>query len=384
MRISEDLSRRDFVKQAAAAGLIASLATQGKGQESKPDRIRCGFIGVGGRGTRLLKSTLKVPEVDVKAICDINVEHLERAQGIVEEAQGSKPDGYWKDEYHYRSLLKRSDLDAVVIATPCDWHHEMYVDTIHAEKHMYGEKPMCITREHSYDVVAAAEEKPGLVSQIGFQRRSSPRYQEAIRLIHEGEIGELIDGRGAWYNAWGPLKRWFGRRERSGDWMLEQACHTWDVFNWVAQTTPLRAFGIGRKDIFLNDDPLRDVTDYYCAILEYPKGFLVDFGHSWFCPNDGKFTGVYERVAGPKGGVDLPSGTFIYRGKKGEEKQEKVVVPEEGNHTDLAIGSFFDAVRTGRKPDSGVINGRDAVMTGLLVREAVDRGDSVGWWELFG
>lgn len=374
MSTRQDLSRRDFVKQAAAVGLVAQLPSQVRSETPVSDRIQCGFIGVGGRGTGLLRSTLKVSGIEVRAICDIRVDHLERAQGIVEEAGQKKPEGYSTDEYDYRNLLARKDLDAVVIAVPCDWHHVMYLDAIAAEKHMYGEKPMCITREECNEVVEAAQKTPDLVLQIGFQRRSSPRYQEAIQLVHEGEIGELIDGRGAWNNAWGPLMRWFGRRERSGDWMLEQACHTWDVFNWVTKAIPLRAFGIGRKDIFLDDDPFRDVTDYYCAIVEYPRGFTLQFGHSWFCPNDSAFTGVFERVAGPKGGVDLSSGRFTYRGKRGEEKKEKVIAPDEGNHTDLAIASFFDAVRTGRKPDSGVINGRDAVLTGLLVRLAVDRG----------
>jgi len=191
------VSRREFLKLGIAAGATASLGSLAFGQQEAGARIRCGFIGVGGRGTHLLKHVLGFKDVAVTAICDINPDHLARAVGMVEEAQGRKPDGYGedRDEYAYRRLLGRKDLEAVVIATPCNWHAPMYLDTIAAGKNFYGEKPMCISVKEANDIVAAAEGTPDLVAQIGFQRRANPRYQEAISLIQEGEIGELLEGR---------------------------------------------------------------------------------------------------------------------------------------------------------------------------------------------
>ncbi len=373
-----DISRRSFMMSSAATGLAVGLGRSALSQEPTPQRVRCGFIGVGGRGTGLLKVAVTVPGVEVPAICDIKKEHLERALGIVEKAHSKKPEGYSAGPTDYRNLLARDDLDAVVIAVPCDLHAPMYLDAITAGKHMYGEKPMCLTVEECRRIVAAEARGESIV-QIGFQRRCNPRYQEAIKLVHEGEIGQPIDARAAWCNAWGPLKGWFSVRARSGDWMLEQACHTWDVLNWVAQGTPVRAFGMGRRDIYTDVDPGRDVTDYYSATIEYPNGMTVSFLHSWFCPKDGAFTGVYERFAGLKGGVDLGAGKFVYKEK---DKPARTIVPEDVDDTRLSVESFFECVRNGKKPLSGVRNGRDAVLVGLLVRKAVDARRIVTWDEV--
>jgi len=378
MTSRKNLSRRDFMVRSAAAGVAVGLArgTLAQGLGDRP--VRCGFIGVGGRGTGLLKVAVTIPGVEVPAICDINKDHLARAIGIVEKAHSKKPQGYSAGPTDYRNLLARDDLDAVVIAVPCDLHAQMYLDAIAAGKHLYGEKPMCLTVEDCRRIVTA-EARSNLVVQIGFQRRCNPRYREAIKLVHAGEIGDPIEARAAWCNAWGPLRGWFSIRARSGDWMLEQACHTWDVLNWVARSTPVRAFGTGRRDIYTDVDPGRDVTDYYTATLEYPNGMTVSFLHSWFCPNDGAFTGVYERVAGIKGGVDLGAGKFIYRDR---DKPSRTVGPKQLDDTRLSVESFFDCVRKGTKPLSGVRNGRDAVLVGLLVRKAVDARRVVTWDEI--
>ena len=68
-----------------------------------------------------------------------------------------------------------------------------------------------------------------------------------MKQIHAGEIGELVEGRILWSNAWGPLGDWFGKRARSGDWMVEQAVHNWDVINWACKGLPVRAMGLVRR-----------------------------------------------------------------------------------------------------------------------------------------
>jgi len=374
------VSRRDFLKLGIAAGAAAGLGNLALGAQARDDKIRCGFVGVGGRGTGLLGQTLKFDDVAVLAICDINPERLSNAVDMVQAAQGRRPHGYGEDgdKHAYRRLLARKDLDAVVLATPCNWHAPMYLDTIGAGKHFYGEKPMCISVKEANDVVAAAERAPKLVAQIGFQRRANPHYIEAIRLIQQGEIGELLEARVAWSNAGGPLRGWFSHRAESGDWVLEQACHTWDVLNWVTGATPLRAYAAARADIYNADEPGRDVNDYYSAIIEYPKRFTVSAVHTWIAPDDGAFAGVYERVVGRQGGCDLGDGRFIYRDKSKAGRE----VGADVNDTRENLRAFFDSVKEGKPPVSGVHNGRDAVLVGLLIRKAYDEGRVVTWEEM--
>jgi len=370
------VTRREILKAGVGAAAAMAFGSRVFGQQER--EIRCGFIGVGGRGTSLLRETLKLPQVSVVAICDINESNLNRALGMVQEARGAKPDAYSAGPHDYRRLLARTDLHAVVIATPCNWHAPMYLDAIAAGKHMYGEKPMCIAVKEANEIVSAARAAPKVIVQIGFQRRANPHYQEAIALVRQGEIGGLLEGRVAWLNAWGPLRGWFSKRAESGDWVIEQACHTWDAMNWLTAHHPLRAYAVGRADIYNAEEPGRDVYDYYSAILEYPEKFFVNATHSWICPEDGAFTGVYERVVGRKGGCDLGGGRFIYRDKAKAARS----VGRDVNDTAESLRAFFNSVSSGTPPISGVLNGRDATFVGLMIRKAYDEGRVVTWQEI--
>lgn len=371
------MTRRDFLKISAATGLAMSVG-QGLAQPSPNERLTCGFIGVGGRGTGLLQTVLdNLPDVDVVAVCDTNPDRLNSAVKLVEQKRGKRPEAFGgggkKDEYTYRKLLKRKDIDTLVISTPCDWHYPMYMDAIKAGKHFYGEKPMCISVKEANDIAELARKNPKVVITIGYQRRGNPRYREAIAAIKRGEIGELIEGRAAWDNAWGPLRGWFSRRKESGDWMVEQACHTWDVYFWILNETPVRAFAVGRRDIYAKEEPSRDVTDFYATIIEW-RGFWLTFIHTWGIPGGIGWGG--ERVIGTQGACDLGGGRFVYR-----DKPEKRVGYDVNDTLEL-LRDFFQCVRTGKKTLSGVENGRYSVLIALLVRLAVDKHGIATWDEL--
>src|SRR5262249_38539340 len=149
--------------------------------------------------------------------------------------------------------LDRPDVDAVVVALPCDLHQLVYRAAILAGKHLYAEKPLGLTVPECDRLIAAAAQLPRLVVHVGFQRRSNPRFREGVELIRRGELGPLIEARAAWTSSNGPLRGqggWLGRRDRSGDWMLEQAVHIWDVFHWLTGLEPLQATGWGRRGLF--------------------------------------------------------------------------------------------------------------------------------------
>ena len=373
-----ELSRRDFLRIGAAAGLAIGCGELGLADQPRApgDRLRVGFVGTGGRGTVLLKEALALGSVDVPAVCDINADNLSRAIGLAEETLKCRPDGYSSGDKDYLNLLARTDLDAVVIATPCYLHAPMYLDAFSAGKHFYGEKPMCLSVNEGNDLLKAQARNPGIVAQIGFQRRANARYIESVSQIRAGRIGELIEGRAAWDNSRRPPNTWLGLRKYSGDWMLEQACHTWDVFNWTLGATPVRAFGTGRRDVVA--DSGRDVTDYYTAIVQWPNGFDLTFHHSMVCPDDDAFTGVYERVVGSLAGCELSAGRFTYRDGIPKYRQ----VGRDVNDTRELLRDFFQCVRNGSAPMSGVGTAFDAVVAGLLVRTAVDRNGLATWDEV--
>ena len=87
-------------------------------------------------------------------------------------------------------------MQAVTSALPVDLHIGCYLDVLKAGKDLYAEKPMCLTLAECDTLIAAARAARDRIVQIGFQRRSDPKFLEAMALVHAGELGRLVEGRG--------------------------------------------------------------------------------------------------------------------------------------------------------------------------------------------
>src|SRR5438876_6886132 len=111
------MNNTDFTRRSFLATPAALLSAQ-----SANDSVRVAFIGVGNRGSFLERHMLKVPGIKVVAICDINPDNLKAAMDQA-SAAGHSPEAYTE----YRKLLDRKDVDAVVIATPVDFHKDMAI-----------------------------------------------------------------------------------------------------------------------------------------------------------------------------------------------------------------------------------------------------------------
>jgi predicted dehydrogenase len=383
-----DLSRRQFltVGGSAVLGSVAALGAQGAN-----DRIRIGFIGCGGRGSVHLRNLVQMQGVEVRAICDIDPAAQQRSVKILSDAGHSEPKlypklGSWAKTLDngdrgqllnpqaawWQQMLEQESLDAIVSALPCDLHRNCYVDVLNAGLDLYGEKPMCITVEGCNAIMDAAK-RSNAVLQIGYQRRSDPRYVQPMKQVRQGKLGDMIEGRIVWSNAWGPLWGWKSYRERSGDWMLEQAVHNWDVINWATGQVPKRAWGIGRSDLFRDRLPDRNVTDYYTATVEYPNGLIVSIWHSWVAGS--AFNTNYTRLCGTAASLDCKTGRFTYLNKL-DQGNEKGWSYDGTIHQDVMhMRNFLDCVRSRNTPNATPEMGRDGVLAGLLVRDAVYRNE---------
>ena len=105
--------------------------------------------------------------------------------------------------------------------------------------------------------------------------------------------------------------------------------------------------------------------------LEWADGFHVAFLQSWVAPADDRFTGITLQVMGTAGGLDLGSGTVTFRDKS---RPRQTLHPGNQADTRLALSAFLDAVHAGQPvpPPLTLVEARDATLTGLLVRKAVD------------
>ncbi len=187
----EKLSRRSFLKAGAAAVaplVLPSGVLARPGQPGANDKIVLGFIGVGGWGTGLMRQMKEVHPA--AAICDVDTDHLASAATWFDEDV---------DQYgDYRRVLDRADIDAVVIATPDQWHAIQAVHAMEAGKDVYVEKPLSRTIAEGQAVVETAE-RCGAVLQMGTQGRSQPdptgrsdvRFHQACNFIRNGGLGQV-------------------------------------------------------------------------------------------------------------------------------------------------------------------------------------------------
>jgi predicted dehydrogenase len=185
-------SRRNFLKTStfATASALAFSRSSYASIVGANDRIRFGVIGCGGMGTGHLGSLVKRSDADnikVLAVSDVYQRRLTRAKGI---CQG---DGY----LDYRKLLERTDLDAVLIATPDHWHAKISIDAMAAGRHVYVEKPMTHTVEQAIKLRNAAKQT-GKILQVGPNGTANDSYWQAHGAIEAGRIGQVTWAHGSY------------------------------------------------------------------------------------------------------------------------------------------------------------------------------------------
>ncbi|NOY00194.1 MAG: Gfo/Idh/MocA family oxidoreductase [Verrucomicrobia bacterium] len=203
-------TRRQFLSTAAAAvtapAIMPSSIFGGETKTAPSERITIGVIGVGGRGFANLNGLMKQPDTQIVAVCDVDSLHYGKHEGRVgnpmgrDAAKSSVEDYYSKqagstykgcDTYSdYRELCARDDIDAVVVATPDNWHALAAMEALQNGKDVYCEKPVThlfAEGQALYKEVA----KQKAIFQTGSQQRSTANFHQAVELIHNGVIGKV-------------------------------------------------------------------------------------------------------------------------------------------------------------------------------------------------
>ncbi|MCD6050843.1 MAG: ydgJ 3 [Verrucomicrobia bacterium] len=201
---SSSLNRRQFVKQTAALGAIASVAApnlllgQAKGANA---RVRVGIMGL-GRGRAHVAGYLAVPNVEIAYLCDVDSAKLATVAKDLEKFQSAKP----KTVTDFREILNDPEIDAISIAAPNYWHTPAAILACKAGKHVYVEKPGS-HNAHEAQLIVAAARKYNRNVQMGNQRRSYPAMIEAIAKLREGAIGKIYNSRSYYTNARSDIKK---------------------------------------------------------------------------------------------------------------------------------------------------------------------------------
>jgi len=179
------IKRRSLLQGLAASTVVLPYWVSGRalgleGAAPASERVLTGHIGVGGRGSDLLRGFLSNPGAQPVAVADA---YQDRREAMAAAIQG-------KAYADFRELLARDDIDAVVIATPDHWHVPIALMAAKAGKHAYVEKPLGLTIEQDLICRNVFQQKK-LVFQYGTQQRSSAHCRFGCELVRSGKIGEL-------------------------------------------------------------------------------------------------------------------------------------------------------------------------------------------------
>lgn len=191
------MKRSEFLKLSAFTGAAFTILPSGLVFGNSNSKLRMGFIGTGLRGQELLRLSLQRDDTDVVAICDIQQVMIDRALRLYDKANKPHPVIYSKNEYSYRDLLARKDIDAVVISTPWEWHYPMAMEAMDAGKHVGCEVIMGTTIEEHWDIVRKSEEtgmQYMMLENVCYRRD----IMAVLQLVRQNIFGELIHLQGGY------------------------------------------------------------------------------------------------------------------------------------------------------------------------------------------
>jgi predicted dehydrogenase len=363
----DSISRRDFARTASLATAASYSRILGAN-----DRVRMGFIGLGNRGDQVHDGFLEHGDSQTVAVCDLREDYLDFA---VKKSRGT-PTRY-KD---YRKVLDDKNVDAVVIATPDQWHALMFVDACHAGKDVYVEKPLSLTVSEGRRMVDVAEQTRR-VTQVGIHRRSGKFLLEAVDYVRSGALGNISvaksfhiqnewpNGLGAapdgppptdfeWDQWLGPAPkvpynrnrafynfRWF--YSYSGGQLTNFGVHYMDMLRWaLGKESPKAVVAMGGRYAGIQDN--REIPDTLEVLWDFGGMMMV------FCCYDanganGCATGAEMEIRGTKG-------TMYLYGNRWEVVPERITERTFGARTPLdrvTERSYGSSKKAALEPSSG-------------------------------
>ncbi|MGI9176144.1 MAG: Gfo/Idh/MocA family protein [Rhodothermales bacterium] len=388
-------TRRDFVKTSATAALGVSaglMARPNYAYAAGSDTIRVGLVGCGGRGTGAARDAVtSTSGVELVAMGDLFEDRMEQSKGQLKENIGEAfkvtDDATFIGFDAYQNVID-SDVDLVILATPPGFRPIHVAAAVEAGKHLFIEKPVAVDTAGIRSIMESAKkaEAKNLAIVAGTQRRHDPKYIEAMKRIHDGQMGEVVAGQVYWNQGglWNrerlagmsdaewQIRNWLYFTWLSGDHIVEQHVHNIDVANWALQAHPVQANGVGGRQVRV-DPSYGHIFDHFGVEIEYPSGARI---LSMCRQQDGTARYVGEYFIGTKGTSD---GSTYIRGENAwrhEAEEGEAVNPYVQEHTDLIA-----SIREGSPLNEGQ-RIAESVLTAIMAREAAYTGQVVTWEDI--
>ncbi|HMZ99628.1 MAG TPA: Gfo/Idh/MocA family oxidoreductase, partial [Ferruginibacter sp.] len=191
-------NRRKFIKASALTGASLAIADSIKAlAPAKKDKVRIGMIGVGLRSHEHMGNFLQREDVEITAIADPQQRSIDEALAVFKQYKRPEPAIYKNGNEDYKNLLKRHDVDAVVICSPWEWHSIQAIDAMNAGKIVGAEVCGAVKLQECWDVVNTSEKTriPLMMMENVCYRRD---VMAVMNMVRKGMFGELIHGQGGY------------------------------------------------------------------------------------------------------------------------------------------------------------------------------------------
>src|SRR5687767_1359793 len=392
-------SRRRFVKQSTwlAGGLLAApFISKANYFSGADDTIKVALIGCGGRGTgAALQALLSKQNVKLVAMADAFRDNLDRSYKRL-TAPPERAGENIKDRIDVPEERKFSGFDAyqkaipladvIILATPPGFRPIHFEEAIKQNKHVFMEKPVATDPAGIQRVLEAGKiaKQKKLNVVVGLQRH----YQNSYLKLYKRKdlIGDITSAQ-AWWNSDGvwvnprkpgqtemeyQMRNWYYFVWLCGDHITEQHVHNIDVVNWFKGGYPVRAQGMGGREVRKGKDH-GEIYDHHYVEFEYADGSILNSQCRHIPKTMNK---VDELIVGTKGKIqfgaarilDNKGGTVYQFDKKTENN------PYQTEHDEL-----FAAIAKGEYRFSDAENGAYSTMTSILGRMATYSGKMVEW-----
>jgi myo-inositol 2-dehydrogenase/D-chiro-inositol 1-dehydrogenase len=391
---TSNVTRRNFLKTSAtvtAATALGTLDLSRSAHAAGSDTLKVGMIGCGGRNTGAGAQALRADKgARLVAMCDMFLDRVKEARQAIKTdlTKDEKADQVQVTEDHcftgfdgYRKVIEASDV--VCIANAAKFHPFHVKAAIEAGKHVFVEKPHGIDPYGIKTLAAASalakEKKLCIVS--GLQSRYHEGYQETVKRIHDGAIGEIVAIEENFLRApYRVIDRPAGMSELdwqcytqyhftwlSGDDVPQSLVHNLDRSSWVLHdTAPVKCHGLAGRSTMV-EPTYGNVFDHHSVIYEMENGVKI---YAFCRTTNGCYDENSSTILGTKGRASLLNCRITGETKWRWQGQ---CVPYQIEHNKL-----FAAIRAGEPINNGDYMCRSTLI-GIMGQLSCYTGKEVTW-----
>jgi len=396
-------SRRDFVRQSSllAGGLVASpLLSKANFFSGADDVIKVALIGCGGRGTgAAMQALLTKQNVKLVAMADAFRDRLDNCYKELNSddlSDWSGVKGNVKNKIDVPEERKFTGFDAyqkaipladvIILTTPPGFRPIHFEEAVKQNKHIFMEKPVATDPAGIKRVLVAAEEakKKKLNVVVGLQRHYQNSYRELYK--RKDMIGDITSAQ-AWWNNDGvwvnprkdgqtemeyQMRNWYYFVWLCGDHIVEQHIHNIDVVNWFKNGYPVKAQGMGGREVRKGKE-FGEIYDHHYVEFQYADGSILN---SQCRHQKNTMSKVDELLIGTKGKIFCGDANIVdHKGKVLYQFDTKT----ENNPYQTEHDELFAAIAKGEYKFADTENGAKSTMTAIFGRMATYSGQVLEW-----